>query len=665
VLEPDLRPGAEGDLARRAATVARTWEELGSGRGVPARDRSPYEASFGQSLAHARVHDDAVAGRLTDALGVKAFTAGDHVVLGAGRYGEALSGGILGHELAHVAQQDRGRAPAGGVARFSEPGSALERNADEAAALARRGRPAHVQPADGRDVMGFPWLLALAALAFVGAATTAAVSPSYEENQQAAAADRDRFINTNWVYVPLVGSFGRIIQARSPLERWFNVAMAPLDVLTLGAAGGALLRIGGIAWRAAIRDAAAREVVNLAVTGVRATSAAEVNAAVRTALDGGQAVVATVGWRNHMVVFVRVGDRYYKLSGGITTAMHRTAYTAAEFAPRVNAFSAVGPVGGDVGAQLLAQAQGIGGFYGVGFSARSCSLTSSVLLERVGMGHLVPATAGGRFLPVTVMGSVAEGTGSFVTSAVGMQRFAVGTTMNFAVMGVLHTGTHLRNDHGEWLAAQGYGAYQGVRQLVRPPSPAPTSRAPNQSRQGEGGPVSAPDGSTLLEEVSLDQVMAQVDSPAGPAFPLDVIPAGLRAAGVGPAAETDAGAAPDAAAAGPEIVMIPIVEPPGGHAPEPEPPPERVVPPGEGRAEEPRAPEPALVAGARRLRDRYLAAPPEQREAILADAHSAFPFSFSDAAHVERAAYALLGAGFSPTEVERALVSLREPVPAG
>ena len=89
--------------------------------------------AFGDSLADVRVHHDDHAAALSRAVSARAFTVGRDIFFGAGEYRPATSGGreLLAHELAHVVQQ-RG-APSAGALTVSQPGDALEREADAAA----------------------------------------------------------------------------------------------------------------------------------------------------------------------------------------------------------------------------------------------------------------------------------------------------------------------------------------------------------------------------------------------------------------------------------------------------------------------------------------------------------------------------------------------------
>jgi proteasome lid subunit RPN8/RPN11 len=89
------------------------------------------EARFGRDLSGVRVHAGAEAAESARALGAAAYTLGQSIVFGAGRYEPRTAAGrrLLGHELAHVIQQERGGAPAG---------RAQEHEAEHAGALAGR-----------------------------------------------------------------------------------------------------------------------------------------------------------------------------------------------------------------------------------------------------------------------------------------------------------------------------------------------------------------------------------------------------------------------------------------------------------------------------------------------------------------------------------------------
>jgi Domain of unknown function (DUF4157) len=96
--------------------------------------RSVMEARLGHDFSHVRVHTDSDAARSADAINANAYTAGNHIVFGAGRFAPAAPDGqrVVAHELAHVIQQERGpvagRDVGDGVA-VSHPEDPFERDA--------------------------------------------------------------------------------------------------------------------------------------------------------------------------------------------------------------------------------------------------------------------------------------------------------------------------------------------------------------------------------------------------------------------------------------------------------------------------------------------------------------------------------------------------------
>lgn len=80
------------------------------------------ESRLGASLAEVRVHSDAAAAHAAAAAGAHAFTLGDHVFFGAGRFAPETSEGAtrLAHELVHTLQQRRGHGGATTAPRVAE-----------------------------------------------------------------------------------------------------------------------------------------------------------------------------------------------------------------------------------------------------------------------------------------------------------------------------------------------------------------------------------------------------------------------------------------------------------------------------------------------------------------------------------------------------------------
>lgn len=111
-----------------AADVLRT-----SGEPLPVRARAVMEPRFGTSFADVRIHTDASAATAARAIGARAFTAGHHIVFGAGRDRLDSEEGqsLLAHELTHVLQQSAAAIPRD--VRIAPGRDAHEREAERAA----------------------------------------------------------------------------------------------------------------------------------------------------------------------------------------------------------------------------------------------------------------------------------------------------------------------------------------------------------------------------------------------------------------------------------------------------------------------------------------------------------------------------------------------------
>jgi hypothetical protein len=106
----------------------------GGGRPLDSAVGARMAPALGESFDDVRVHTGDSAAALARAVSARAFTVGNEVFFAPGEYRPGTSAGdeLIAHELAHVAQQ-RG-APNAGPLTVSQPGDALERDAE---ALAR------------------------------------------------------------------------------------------------------------------------------------------------------------------------------------------------------------------------------------------------------------------------------------------------------------------------------------------------------------------------------------------------------------------------------------------------------------------------------------------------------------------------------------------------
>lgn len=116
------------------------------GRPLAEPVRTEMELRLGEGFESVRIHDGASAARSASEIGARAYTSGDHVVLGQG----GADKHTLAHELTHVIQQRKGPVPGtdtGSGLRVSDPSDHFERAA-EANATAALARPLPAPAAD-------------------------------------------------------------------------------------------------------------------------------------------------------------------------------------------------------------------------------------------------------------------------------------------------------------------------------------------------------------------------------------------------------------------------------------------------------------------------------------------------------------------------------------
>jgi len=95
-------------IAASSSTVAdRLARAKSGGELLASRTRYSMETAFGRDFSRVRVHRDGEAAELSDQLSALAFTHGDHIYFGSGKYDPEGSSGkrLLAHELTHVVQQ--------------------------------------------------------------------------------------------------------------------------------------------------------------------------------------------------------------------------------------------------------------------------------------------------------------------------------------------------------------------------------------------------------------------------------------------------------------------------------------------------------------------------------------------------------------------------------
>lgn len=119
------------------------------GQPLPLQVRRQLEPRFGHDFSRVRIHTDAQAAASARAVNAAAYTVGQHVTFGEGRYAPRSEAGrrLLAHELAHTIQQHSvpglDRVPF----RIDPPRSRREREADDAASRVLAGEAVSVRPA--------------------------------------------------------------------------------------------------------------------------------------------------------------------------------------------------------------------------------------------------------------------------------------------------------------------------------------------------------------------------------------------------------------------------------------------------------------------------------------------------------------------------------------
>jgi hypothetical protein len=139
-------PTGECDACRRKRTAAArpggstvppaVHETLRTaGQPLDTSTRSLLEHRFGYDFSGVRVHTGPKAAESAGSVNAQAYTVGEHIVFGAGRYAPSQSQGLrlLAHELTHVVQQ---RASATSPLSLGDPASPAEREAEQVASSA-------------------------------------------------------------------------------------------------------------------------------------------------------------------------------------------------------------------------------------------------------------------------------------------------------------------------------------------------------------------------------------------------------------------------------------------------------------------------------------------------------------------------------------------------
>lgn len=107
--------------------------EPGAGEPLPEEPRARLERATGTDLSAVRIHRNAESARSAEAHGADAYTIGQHIHFGAGKYDPASESGqrLLAHEVAHTVQQRGAVQSPMAALEVSEPGDPHEVEAEQ------------------------------------------------------------------------------------------------------------------------------------------------------------------------------------------------------------------------------------------------------------------------------------------------------------------------------------------------------------------------------------------------------------------------------------------------------------------------------------------------------------------------------------------------------
>jgi Domain of unknown function (DUF4157) len=131
---PQRSPGGHTGLSEAPPIV---HEVLASaGQPLDAPTRAFMEPRFGHNFSQVRVHADSKAIESAHAVNALAYTVGNHVVFGGGKYQPQSGEGreLLAHELAHTVQQEQVGISPGAKLEIGKVADTYERQSDSAAA---------------------------------------------------------------------------------------------------------------------------------------------------------------------------------------------------------------------------------------------------------------------------------------------------------------------------------------------------------------------------------------------------------------------------------------------------------------------------------------------------------------------------------------------------
>jgi|GEM_PF-4141942 len=147
------RRGGSGRAETDAAAL-RLLLRQSQGHGLNVGIRGWLESIFGVGLSRVRVHGDHAAAAAASRVAAEAFTTGQDIYFGSGRYQPDTEVGrrLLAHEVTHTLQQGDGGVPSWGSISVNRPDDPYEREADRAADQAQAAYPGGTLPAEPRTI---------------------------------------------------------------------------------------------------------------------------------------------------------------------------------------------------------------------------------------------------------------------------------------------------------------------------------------------------------------------------------------------------------------------------------------------------------------------------------------------------------------------------------
>lgn len=135
----------DGDAESEPSPVK---DVIRSGGGFPLDPgiRKAMESGLGHDFGDVRIHTDPAASDSAKAVNAQAYTVGNQIVFGQGKYAPDTHEGkhMLAHELTHVVQQRSGPVsgtPAPGGIRISDPSDTFEQEAERTASRVMENQP--------------------------------------------------------------------------------------------------------------------------------------------------------------------------------------------------------------------------------------------------------------------------------------------------------------------------------------------------------------------------------------------------------------------------------------------------------------------------------------------------------------------------------------------